>query len=253
MRKKINTILLDDEPGSLITLSGLLSRHCPQVNVTHTFQNPKEALKHLKKAPPDLLMIDIEMPFINAFHLLDQLKPVSFEIIFVTAFNNYALRAFKYAAVDYLLKPVNLDELVESIARVSSRMGKQQKPDTSIDQVIEVMQTIPTGSVIIPMPTLSGIKLESSGNIILLEAQGSYTIIEMINGKKELISRTLKDFEELLPEKDFCRIHHSYVINLNHVKEYLYGRGGSVLMSNGSQIEVSVRKRADFLARYKST
>ncbi len=251
MTKKIRTVLLDDEPGSLITLEGLLARHCPQVAIVGSFQNPKEALKYIKKSPPDLLLIDIEMPFINAFHLLDQLKPVRFEVIFVTAFNDYALKAFKYAAIDYLLKPVNLDELVEAIQRVADKLGKQKINEGQIDNLLDVMQTIPSGSVIIPLPTLSGIKLESSGNIILLEANGSYSYLEMISGKKELISKTLKDFEELLPEKDFCRIHHSYVINLNHVKEYLYGRGGSVIMSNGTQIEVSVRKRSDFLARYK--
>ncbi len=251
MIRKINTILLDDEPGSLITLQGLLARHCPEVDIMGAFQNPKEALKFIRKSPPDLLMIDIEMPFINAFNFLDQLKPVEFEVIFVTAFNNYAVKAFKYAAIDYLLKPVSLDELVESIKRVVLKLGNKNNQGAKIDDLLDVMQYAPIGSVIIPLPGNTGIKLESSANIVLLEANGSYTYLEMLNGRKELVSKTLKDFEELLPENDFCRIHHSFIINLNHIKEYIYGRGGSVIMANGTQIEVSVRKRAEFVARYK--
>jgi len=251
MIKKINTVLIDDEPGSLITLEGLLARHCPQVTITGSFQNPKEALNFIRKSTPDLLMIDIEMPFMNAFNLLDQVKPVKFDVIFVTAFNDYAVKAFKYAAIDYLLKPVNLDELVESINRVVSKLGNSYNKESKVDDLLNVMQSAPAGSVIIPLADLTGIKLEASINIVLLEANGSYTYLEMLNGRRELISKTLKDFEDLLPHKDFCRIHHSYIINLHHIREYIYGRGGSVVMVNGTQIEVSVRKRSEFLLRYK--
>jgi two-component system LytT family response regulator len=206
------------------------------------------ALPLIRETRPDLVLLDIEMAQGNAFDLLNQLQPIDFKVIFVTAFDNYAVRAFKYSAVDYLLKPVDIDDLRSAINRV------EKKPDDHaiVQQMKMLLDNV--GSLQLPqqkmaIPTITGLIFITVQDIIRFEAKGNYTSIYLSTGEPILATRTIKDYEDILPEAIFCRIHNSHIINLSHIKKYQKGRGGSVEMEDGSVIEVASRRRDEFLQR----
>ncbi len=246
MAAKIKAIIVDDEAGSVRTMEELLSKYCHSVEIVGKAYDPEEAAEVIAVQKPQLVFLDIEMPFGNAFDLLDKIAPVDFEIIFVTAFNNYAIKAFRYAAADYLLKPINIEELKESVARIEQRLGEQQV-NARIETLLENLQAPENGAFRkISLPTTDGFRIEDIHNIMYLNAEGSYTFIFMKGGEKILVSKNLKEFEDILPESIFCRIHHSSIININYVKQYYKGRGGEVVMEDGEVIMISTRKKADF-------
>lgn len=246
MTSKIKAVIVDDEAGSVRTMEELLAKYCHSVEVVGKAFDPEEAAEVIAIQKPNLVFLDIEMPFGNAFDLLDKIAPVEFEIIFVTAFNNYAIKAFRYAAADYLLKPIDIEELKESVARIEQRMG-EQRVNARIATLLENLQTPETGAFRkISLPTSDGFRIEDIHNIMYLNAEGSYTFIFMKGGEKILVSKNLKEFEDILPESIFCRIHHSSIVNINYVKQYYKGRGGEVVMEDGEVIMISTRKKADF-------
>lgn len=246
MAVRIKAIIVDDEPGSVRTIEALLSRYCPTVEVVGKAYDPEEAAVMIAAEQPQLVFLDIEMPFGNAFDLLDKLAPVTFEIIFVTAFNSYAVKAFRYAAADYLLKPLDIEELKAAIGRIENRLGGNQI-NKRIEMLLEnIRQPEPGAFRKISLPTSDGFRIEHIHKIMYLHAEGSYTYIFLENGQKVLVSKNLKEFEDLLPENIFCRIHHSSIININFVKQYYKGRGGEVEMTDGELIMISTRKKADF-------
>ncbi len=248
--KTISVVIIDDEPGSVITLLELLKQYCPQVVIKGTAADPLRGYDLIKLSEPDLVFLDIEMPYGNSFDLLDKLLPVSFEVVFITAFNEYAIRAIKYAALDYLLKPVNVDELVEAVRKAGKRL-EEKNINSRISNLLESMKSENAGIQKIALPTLEGSSFEDINNIMYLQAEGSYTNIFIKGKKKLLVSRNLKEFEEILPSSLFCRIHHATIINLNYVKNYIKGRGGQVQMEDGAFMEISTRKKNDFFERFK--
>jgi two-component system, LytTR family, response regulator len=253
MLNPIPIVIVDDEPGSIITLETLLREYCPEVHVAGSAANAEEAKALIEKYRPALVFLDIEMPFANGFDLLDQMNPVNFDVIFVTAFNNYALKAFKYAALDYLLKPVNIEELKESVKRairVLPQTGQQNKRVEALLDNIEfssehpVKITVPTGNTyeVVPLET-----------ILYIEASGNFSILVFEKGNRLMASRRLKEFEEVLPETMFVRVHHSYIINLSKIRKYQKGRSGVIELVNGEKVEVSARKKNELLARIKKS
>ncbi|HEY4286452.1 MAG TPA: LytTR family DNA-binding domain-containing protein [Puia sp.] len=244
----IRTVLVDDETDSIRILQRLLENYCPQVIIVGTAGGVETALPLIRETRPDLVLLDIEMAQGNAFDLLNQLQPIDFKVIFVTAFDNYAVRAFKYSAVDYLLKPVDIDDLRNAISRV------EKKPDeyTIVQQMKMLLDNV--GTLRLPqqkmaIPTINGLIFITVQDIIRFEAKGNYTSIYLSRGEPILATRTVKDYEEILPETIFCRIHNSHIINLSRIKKYQKGRGGSVEMEDGSVIEVASRRRDEFLRR----
>ncbi len=197
---------------------------------------------------PDLLFLDIEMTQGNAFDLLNQLRPLTFQVIFVTAFDNYAIRAFKYSAVDYLLKPVDIDELVSAISRVAER-SKQRNIVDQMQLFLDNMGTYSLGQQKMAVPTLDGLIFINLREVVRLEAKSNYTQINLENGEALMATRTIKDYEDILPETLFCRIHNSHIINLQKIEKYHKGRGGYVVLEDGSEIEVASRRRQEFLRR----
>jgi two-component system, LytTR family, response regulator len=198
---------------------------------------------------PQLVFLDVEMPPMNAFDLLNNLVPVNFEVIFVTAFDHYALKAFKYSALDYLLKPVGVDELKAAVQKAVTRISEK-----NINQRLDnFLSSYPAGNGFskIALPTLNGLVLYPVEEIICCTAKNTYTLFDFINDKELLVAGSLKEFEEKLPASSFCRIHHSYLINLNHMKKYNKGKGGQVEMVNGKTLEVSLRKREELLSRLR--
>lgn len=244
----IRTILVDDEIDSIRVLQTLLENFCPQVSIIGTAGGVETALDLISTSRPDLVLLDIEMSQGNAFDLLNQLMPLDFQVIFVTAFDNYAIRAFKYSAVDYLLKPVDIDDLLSAIGRV------REKPEAKdlaqqMKVLLENVGMLQMSQQKMAIPTITGLIFIPVQDIVRFEAKGNYTTIYLSNGEPILATRTIKDYEEVLPETIFCRIHNSHIINLSRIQKYQKGRGGSVIMEDGSTIEVASRRREEFLRK----
>jgi len=247
---KIRSIIIDDEPGNIITLTGLLNSYCPQIEIIGEAENIQQAEKLIRKESPELIFLDIEMPYGNAFDLLENLRPVDFNVIFVTAFDNYAVKAFKYAAVDYILKPVNIDELQSAVDKATKKLFDEGM-NTRIELLLSSLPNNNAFSPKIALPTPDGLLFETLDNIIFFEAKSNYTQVHTSSNTKYIVSRTLGDVESILPASVFCRIHHSFIINIRYIKRYHKGRGGYVVMEDGTSIEVSVRRKEAFLQRFK--
>lgn len=249
MYNKISSIIVDDEPGNIVTLQELLKAYCPEVVVIGTALNPLIAFDLIRETKPSLVFLDIEMPFGNAFSLLDKLSPISFEVVFITAFNDYAIKAFKYSALDYILKPVSINELKAAVNKAIKRLDEKNM-NSRIASLLNNMKSENQLAPKIGLPTPDGFRFEDINNIQYLEAQGAYTNVFIKGNIKELVSKNLKEFEDILPPSYFCRVHHSHIININFVKKYYKGRGGYVEMEDGNTIEISVRKKDDFLNKF---
>ena len=245
----LKVLTVDDEPKNLRIMKELLKEYCPQVNHVGEADNIEVALRLINELQPELVLLDIEMPYGNAFDLLDQIIPVSFEVVFVTAFDSYTLKAFKYAALDYLLKPVDIEELKAVVAKAELRAGQK-----NINQQLRfLMQTIAqsaSGMQKVAVPTFKDqLDFIDFQSILYCEASGAYTYIFTVDGQKLISSKSLKEYEEILPETMFFRLHHSHLINLNKVKKYHKGRGGEVEMQNGTFLEVAIRRKDEFMKR----
>lgn len=243
-------MIVDDEPGNIITLVELLKGYCPDVMVSGTAENIRSAEEMIRNEKPDLVFLDIEMPYGNGFDLLEKIRPVDFEVIFVTAFDNYAVKAFRYAAIDYILKPVNIVELQGAVDKVVKRFA-EKSINNKVELLLSSLKNNQPELKRIALPTQEGLQFESYADILYLEANANYTFVHIKNGQKYLVSKTLGDFEGILPAADFCRIHNSFIININYIRQYYKGRGGYVVMENGTNIEVSVRKKESFLSKFK--
>ncbi len=247
----MNCVIVDDESKNIRILKKMLEEFCPQIRNIHEARDAQEAIKVIRSCKPDLVFLDIEMPYGNAFDLLDELRPVDFEIIFVTAFNNYALKAFRYSALDYLLKPVNIEELKTAVQRAADRF-RSKDINLQLNNLFQNLQEKNNLQQKIALPYKEGLIFIHFNDIIRCEAKGGYTIICVRGFEKIISSKNIKEYEDLLPETTFFRIHNSHLINLNAVKKYHRGRGGYIEMEDDSRIEVASRRKDDFLARFKS-
>jgi len=244
----IRAVLIDDETDSNRILQTLLENYCPQVNVVGTAAGVGTGVEVIRDAQPDLVFMDIEMTHGNAFDLLNRLQPVNFHVIFVTAFDNHAVRAFKYNAVDYLLKPVNIRELCAAMDKLSGKVVEGNLLGR-VKSMLENLRGVDAGERKIGFPTLNGLSFVPIRDIVRLEAKGSYTLIHLHYGTKITATGAIKEYEDLLPEIIFFRIHQSHIINLNKIKSYQKGRGGYVTMDDDSEIEVASRRREEFMQR----
>lgn len=245
----MRTIIIDDEPKNIRILRKLLEDYCSEVNIVAEASNVEVAHKIIKELSPDLVFLDIEMPFGNAFDLLDKLKPVSFEVIFVTAFNDYALKALKYSALDYLLKPVNIEELKQSVQRALERI-QSKGINEKLNNLLYNLQKPQAIMQKLALPSAEGLIFIHIDKIARCEASGAYTIIFTRSGDKITTSRNIKDYEDLLPDGLFYRVHNSHIVNLNCIKKYYRGRGGYIEMEDGTTIEVATRRKEGFLKHF---
>jgi two-component system LytT family response regulator len=243
----IRTVLIDDETDSNRILQTLLENYCPNVRVVGAADGVETATTLIRDVRPDLVFMDIEMNEGNAFDLLNRLQPIQFQVIFVTAFDNHALRAFKYNAIDYLLKPVNIRELSAAVDKLSGRQAESDILER-VKGLLDGMRSDTVGRKM-AVPTATGLTFISLGEIVRLEAKGSYTTIHLQDRTKVYATVPFRYYEDLLPESTFFRVHHSHIINLNKIKSYLKGRGGYVTMEDGSSIEVASRRRESFMQR----
>jgi two-component system, LytTR family, response regulator len=238
-------IIIDDEAKGRMALREKISSYCPEIQLLAEAANGKEGIDAIEKYHPRIVFLDIEMPGMSGFDMLNRLSAKNFHIIFTTAYNQYAIKAIKYAAFDYLLKPIDIEELKEAIGKIIL-MESDQTPQ-QLDLLRENLSHPKRKLNKLAIPTLDGLLFYNIEDIHFLEANSNYTNIIFNNGSKSLASKTLKDFEELLPADIFFRPHHSYIINLNFIKRYIKGDGGQIEMQNGTYIEVSRRKKEEFL------
>jgi two-component system, LytTR family, response regulator len=238
----MTAIIVDDEKHCREVMEYLLHKHCSDVKILANCSNGADALAILEKQTPDVLFLDIEMPSMNGFDLLEKFHHPNFEIVFTTAYNEYAIKAIKHSALDYLLKPVDKDELILSIERAKEH--KTLKASQRVDSLLKILNKNKRFAV----PTIEGLILVDSETILYCESDSAYCKIYFINTPKPLtISKTLKDVEEVLQGCDFCRIHHSYLINMRCIQSYIRGEGGEVVLHNGAHLPVSRTKKQDFL------
>lgn len=247
----IKTILVDDEPRGLSALKRLLELYCPDVKIIGECLDTRTAIENIQLLEPELVFLDIAMPDKNGFDLLNELSPVRFEIIFVTAHNEYTIQAFKYSAVDYLLKPVEEDLLIEAVRRAAQRITDK----TSAGQVetflynLRKLQT--PAEMKLCIPDMKGFRVVGISDIIFCESESSYTIFHLRDGQIITASKSIMEYELLLENNGFCRIHKSFLVNLQHIREYVRGEGGAVVLTNDKTIEVSRRKKEVFISKMK--
>jgi len=241
----ITAIIIDDESKGRQVLRQKLQSYCPEVTILAEAKDGLEALSVIEKQQPQLIFLDIEMPKMNGFEMLNAIKEKNFHIIFTTAYDQYAIKAFKYAAFDYLLKPVDIEELKTAVSRVNNHEILQTKKQ--IELLLQNIQHPKKQLNKLAIPTLEGMLFFDINDIIQLEANRNYTNIFFTNKPTILASKTLREFEELLPADIFFRIHHSHLINLNYIKKYIRGNGGQIELQNGAHVEVSRRKKEAFL------
>jgi two-component system, LytTR family, response regulator len=241
----ITAIIIDDEAKGRLALREKLLAYCPQIKLVAEAANGQEAILLIQQHKPQLIFLDIEMPRMNGFEMLNELPEKNFHIIFTTAYDQYAIKAIKYAAFDYLLKPIDIEELKAALSKVDAAESNQTKKQVELLQ--QNMQHPKKQLNKLAIPTLEGLLFFDINDIIHLEANSNYTFIYFTNKTKVTASKTLKDFEELLPGDIFFRTHHSYLINLNYIKRYIKGDGGQIELQNGTYVDVARRKKEEFL------
>lgn len=243
----LRAIIIDDEPECIDSLAFDLKNHCPQVDIVEQCNGGKSGVKAIHKNKPDLVFLDIDMPFVNGFDVLEMVPNIDFEVIFTTAYDKYALQAFKISAVDFLLKPVDPKELVKAIEKVQmlKEKGNAQK---QINFLIQQMKDLENNSVKkVALPTFDGLEFINLDDILYCQSDGAYSNVHFTNGSKLYISKTLRWLEDALCDFHFFRVHNSYIINLHFVRKYTKADGGLIIMNNGDQVKVSRSKKEELL------
>lgn len=247
MKHKLITVIIDDEPDAVNFIKSIIGEYCPGLEVKGKAHNVKDGVKLIKDIKPELVFLDVEMPNGTGFDLLTHFPDKDFDVVFITAFNHYAIKAIKFSAVDYILKPININEFIEAVTRVVQKRGNNTKAgNENFEALLEnIKSTHPTRLVI---PTSDGREYLNPNEIIRIEADRSYSWFHIVGKKKILVSKHLKEFQDLLNDRNFFRPHNSHLINLDFVKKYVRHDGGYIEMTDGSQVPVSRNRKDLFLA-----
>lgn len=247
----IKAIIIDDEQSAIDRLTELLNRHCKQtIYLAGYYTSVEDGIKGIRSLQPQLVFLDVQIQDKTGFDVLREVISKKFEVIFVTAYEKYAVQAFKFSAIDYLLKPVDSEDLkqaVEKLERKKPGDKLERKFDTLLENIEQLKQYTPPKKIVVP--TISGFELLPVIDILRCESNINYTTIFMKDKQKLMVAKTLKEFEEMLEEYNFFRIHNSHLVNLAYIKSYHKGKGGSVVLIDGSEIEISTRRKEDFLKK----
>lgn len=244
----IQAIIIEDEVNGLNNLKNLLSKYCEGVQVIGEADSVAKGMQLLSTTTPDLAFLDISLPDGLVFQLLNQLAPIKFEVIFVTAYEEYAIRACEYSSIGYILKPIDPDLLKDAVARVSAKKGGQ------IDRRLELFNSYynnPNAFTKMSISALDGIYFVNIGDIVRFEAEDNYTHIYLNDGQRLTASKTIKAYEDMLSSFNFYRVHKRHVINLNYMRKFVKGDGGYLIMDDNIKIEVSRRRRPAFMEQIK--
>lgn len=243
----LRAIIVDDEPKSCDTLSTMIAEFVDGVTVVSIENGVQPALKAIHEHKPDIVFLDIEMNSETGFDLLTQLPKIEFEVVFTTAFEQYALKAIKFAALDYLLKPIDISELEDAVAKVKEKR-KNKDLNQGLEALMANLKSTSSSQHQIALPSSDGLLFVHVTDIIYCQADGPYTYFYLKAGNKVTVSKNLKEYEELLEDHFFFRVHKSYLINLKEMRRYVKGDGGYVIMSNDKEVDVSKRKKESFMS-----
>ncbi len=245
MKSKLKTIIVDDEQDAVNFIQSIIKEYCPNLEVIGSAHTALEGVRTINDVKPDLVFLDVEMPHGSGFDLLTQFPQKTFDVIFITAFNHYAIKAIKFSAVDYILKPINIKEFIEAVEKVA------EKRNSSTNQIVNYFNLLENLKTSIPfklaIPTSDGMEYLITKEIIRIEADRSYSWFYLVNKRKILVSKNLKEYQELLNDRNFFRPHNSHLINLEHVKKYIRSEGGAIEMSDGTQVPISRTRKDLFL------
>ena len=244
--KKVNTqketlraVIVDDEANCLKMLEWELSDKCPEVEIVRICSTGKAGLMAIKEEQPDIVFLDIEMPYLNGFEVLELVPEVNFDVIFTTAYDKFAVRAFKSSATDYLLKPIDGDELKVAVDKVIEKR-KQSAPSTDVKFLLQQLEDVKNNKIQrVALPTFEGLTFIQTDEIIYCQSDNNYCNVMLKDGRKMLISKTLKEVEEMLGSDQFFRVHNSFFVNLKEVANYIKADGGALVMTNGDEVRVS--------------
>jgi two-component system, LytTR family, response regulator len=245
----LKCIIVDDEFKSRESLRAIIQKFCENIVVLEVCQNGVEATKAIYNGKPDIVFMDIQLQKETGFEILEKLDKIEFELIFTTAYSEFAIKAFKFSAIDYLLKPIDINDLKAAIEKARKRIA-----GNITQRIAQLGQNLRANTFKhsrLALPATDGLVFVNVDQIVFCEATGNYTNIHMDDGRKFVVSRTLKEYEELLEDQDFFRIHNSFLINLNSLKKYIRGEGGQVVMNNNQTLDVSKAKKKSFLERIK--
>lgn len=244
-KMSLRTIIIDDEPDSVKLLQMQLAQYCPQVEVVGSYTSTVKALDGIETLLPNLLFLDIEMPVMNGFEMLEKVIHTNFSIVFVTAYNQFALKAFRFNALDFLVKPIDTKELVEAVTKAENRVIPTSSQLTMLQKQL---RGEPVTKIAIPGP--HGVSFIDLNEIIYSEASNNYSKLILTDGRHFLISKTLKDVQEVLEEEHFLRVHRQYIINLNHVKQFNRNEG-ILTMTNGDNIPIARNQKERLVEKYR--
>lgn len=243
----INAIIIDDEKDGAEVLQFLIKENCPNINILCLEHSVENAVLSIQRLKPDLIFLDIEMPTGTGFDVIEATNEVEYETIFITAYEHYAIKAFKTNAIDYLLKPVDVDELVNAVKNAKKRLATSNKNQSN--QIESLILNAINKNKKISIPSQDGVLWVDLDDIIRFEADSNYTHVYMKNKRKVMVSKTLKSFEEQLTHSNFCRVHSTHLINLNEVEKYIKGDGGIVVLKDTSNVPVSRANKAELLTK----
>ncbi len=246
---ELRAIIIEDEEASRETLTNYLNKYCPNVQIVAQAENINKGKADIIEHNPNLVFLDVEMPYGNGFDLLEQLDSIDFELIFVTAYSNYALKALNMSASYYLLKPIDIEELIAAVEKVTANIENIEQLRSA--QILKTnLQVEEHRLKRIVLPEMEGFEVAQLKDIVYCKANDNLTDFVFTDGRKKTICKTLKHFDEVLSESGFFRIHKSYLLNMEHVKGYVRGKGGYAQLSNGDELEIAVRRKQDFLNQF---
>jgi two-component system LytT family response regulator len=241
----IKAVIIDDVEKARSALKSDIKTYCPNVQIIGEADGVESGLQLINSVTPDVIFLDIRMADGSGFDLIAKIRQqgsIPFQIIFTTAYDEYAIKAFKFSAIDYLLKPVDHEDLIQAVQKINVK-DVQSSLKENIELLLESMQVIKTSNKRIALNSVDKVQVVNVDDIIQCESQKNYTLFYLTNKKQVLVTRTLKEFEDMLESDNFLRVHHSHLINVKHLKEYIKTDGGYAIMSDGSQVPVSVRKK----------
>ena len=242
----LKAIIIDDEARSRKALQIALSDYCPSVQIADIVETAEKGIAAIIKQKPDIVFLDVQMPGMSGFDLLSHFPEIDFDIVFITAHDHYAIKAIRFSALDYLLKPIQIDELMAAVKKAEEKKNNRHT-NWQYKSLFENVRSSPNASGSIAVPTGDGLLFVKKHDIIRCEAEGNYVLIYQAGKEKMLITKTLGDIESMLDPKEFLRVHNSHLVNLAHIKKYVKGEGGYVIMSDNSTVDVSRRKKEDFM------
>lgn len=245
----INTIIIDDEPYCCETLETMIGKFCPELAVSAILHSGVDAMEVLEQFTPQLVFLDIEMPHMTGFEFLEKVPCINFALIFTTSYDQYAIKAIRFSALDYLLKPIDRAELIQAVAKVSKTL--KNPTDLQLELLLQKFNMPRNPIKKIALPTMEGLEMVEIDSIISCSSDGNYTNFFLKDDRKLTASRTLKDVEELLSDYSFVRVHNSFLVNINEINKYFKGEGGYLVMSNGTNIDVSRTRKEMLLQRLR--